>query len=136
MRLTFTQLMELLFEFITFIFLMVAYSIIGSDGNLSMDDISTSAMLWVTILIYRLMFCQLPISWLVKFIAIKKSTLNLRATVLINAISFVVMFYIVGQFNVSVAAFVEEARLIIPLFILLSTCLSPVLTNRVYSYPD
>ena len=142
MRFFVNQLLELAIEFILFMIGMLCWTLVSTpdfskfiDEFLIMEGIIFGGSFWIVVFMYRFMFPQLLVSWLLKFLLIRKfQKITLKSAILINAISFVLISLIAMESLLSIVQFFQDNTniTILVFIILLSTTLSPILSYRIY----
>lgn len=120
--------LDLIVEFFLFAVFACIHYVFKSDGAISLDDLLMIGALWLAIFMYRLIFLQLPVSWLASYLLIKESTIAATVKLAgINFVSFVVVIYISSFLSPVVSGFLGDERIYLPILVLFATTLSPLL---------
>lgn len=129
-----SKFLELSIELLMYIILSLLYYITVTDRDFSFDDLYVVVGLWLAVIVYRLIFLQLPISWALSYYWAAETSYRAKVlTALINFTTFIVIIYISSLFSPVVAGFLEPERIFIPIMALVSTTVSPILTHLMLS---
>lgn len=118
---------ELLSEFIIYLLMSLIHYVLTTENNTSFDDAYVIAGLWLAICVYRLIFLQLPIAWLVSHFLIEGDNFIARLKLGgVNFVTFIVVISFSSLLSPIVASFLEPDRIFIPVTVLIATTLSPI----------
>lgn len=120
--------LELGCELVLYIILSSIYYFATRNKGLSLDDMYVVLALWLAMVAYRLLYLQLPISWI--FIHYLPVENRIRAELLkggVNFSTFIVVIALASLFSPVVAGFLEPERIFIPVIALISTTFSPLI---------
>lgn len=129
-----SKFLELSTELLMYMILSLLHYFTLTDRDFSFDDLYVIVGLWLAVIVYRLIFLQLPISWALSYYWAAEASYRAKVlTGLINFTTFIVIIYIISLFSPVVAGFLEPERLFIPVMVLISTTISPILTYLMLS---
>lgn len=122
-----SKLLDLSGELAIYMVFSLVHYFAVTDREVSFDDLYVVVGLWLAIVVYRLIFLQLPISWALSYYWIRETSYRSKLkTGLINFTSFIVVIYISSLFSPVVSGFLEPDRVFIPIMALISTTFGPI----------
>ena len=122
------KFIELLFELPIFMLLAFIHGVLGLNEQPDLDDLAYMIGLWGTALAFRFIFLQIPICWLFSYFYI--AIWNFKGTIkssAINFCTFIFVFLFSSQFSIVISGFMTRDLIFLPIFLLISTTLSPFL---------
>ena len=126
------QVFELLCEPLLVCLVAIVALFFGDRGGTFVDAIVFSASIWVTALIYRFIFFQIPLAVVIKyFFSLRKLT----SPWLLSFVNILTLIMVFGVFEIvfgGVENFFSADSILIPISILFSSSVSPFFVNLIY----